>query len=151
MDGPWILALSVYFPTVVSLLVWSAITCLSAKSNAGERSEAFRNTMLTIIFAFWGLGAFHALFSGEIFTIEYWSWFTQWTFDFSWNGLATFLGIIGKALLYVVVFLCLVALTLWNVPWFNSFKSGTPIEFGLFAGTIWLDYAWLVKIPAMLF
>lgn len=140
-----------YVPMLVISVLLAGVAYDSARIDFKKAGKAFLAFAFAIFWAFKGYSLTKAVFSGDIFAVEYWSWFVGRSFDFSLDGLANFCGITGSCLAFVVGYAIIVALTIWNVPTLGRSRSELKINAALFVAVLGLDYAWLDKAPGLLF
>lgn len=146
-----VVAGSAYAALLVVAILAAGIAYGSARGNIKEAGSAFAAAAIAIFWTFKGYPLCHAVVSGDLFSAEYWSWFANRTFDFSWNGFAALLGIVGSCFAYVIGYSVLVAMTIWNVPTLGRSRDALKINVALFIAVLGLDYAWLARVPNLLF
>lgn len=140
-----------YVALLAVAILATGIAYGAARGNFKKAGSAFVAFALAIFWIFKGYPLCHAVISGDIFTVGYWSWFADRTFDFSWRGFLNLLGIVGSCVTYVIGYSILVAMTVWNVPILGRSRDVLKISIALFVVVLGLDYAWLTKAPSLLF
>ena len=146
-----VVAAFAYVTLLVVAILAAGIAYGSARGNIKEAGSAFATAAFAIFWTFKGFALCHAVISGDIFVVDYWSWFAARTFDFSWNGFLNLLGTFGACLAFMIGYSVLVAMTIWSVPTLGRSREGLKISVALFVVALGLDYAWLTRFPELLF
>lgn len=146
-----VVAGSAYVALLAVAILAAGIAYGSARGNIKEAGTAFGAVALAIFWTFKGYPLSHAVISGDFFSVGYWSWFADRAFDFSWGGFLNFLGIVGSCFVFAIGYSILVSMTVWNVPTLGRSREALKVNVALFVAVLGLDYAWLTRIPNLLF
>lgn len=153
MDIGWVevVAAFAYIALLVVVLLAAGIAYGSARGNIKEAGSAFATAAYAIFWTFKGYALCHAVVSGDLFVADYWAWFVDRTFDFSWEGFLVFLGIVGSCFAFAIGYSLLVSLTVWNVPTLGRSRSELNANIALFIAVLGIDYVWWTRVPGLLF